>query len=387
MWIPLEHPGSRPTRSWVFDVSVLVVAAAITAPYGFAREDVTSLPAWSVDIISGSLLLPLLVRRIWPVPVFVSGLVVAAATGWWAMQVVWSPALVISLYTVAALRPRRDAIIAGLAVCAGAVVATIHVLDPWYGATAFLVTVAVAATGLGLYINTRRVLLDQLRERATRLELERDQQAALAAASERARIAREMHDIVAHHLTVMVALADGAAAQAICSPEQAAEAMRDVSATGRSALADTRRLLGVLRDDSVGARAPLPSLESVDQLVERVRAAGLPVQYETEGERPDLAPAVALTLFRIVQEALTNTMKHGGDGVRATVRIRYAPDAVRIQIDDDGQGSVDGTFPGAGRGLAGMRERVSVFGGDVAAGPRSPCGWSVSACVKVLDAA
>jgi signal transduction histidine kinase len=374
----------------VFDVSVLLVAAAITAPYGFARTDVASLPVWATDTISLALLVPLAVRRIWPVPVFLSGLVIAAATGWWAMQVVWSPALVISLYTLAALRPRRDAIIAGLVLSAAAVVAAIHELDPWYGAAAFLVAVAVAATGLGLYVNTRRVLLDQLRDRAARLEFERDQQAALAAASERARIAREMHDIVAHHLTVMVALADGAAVQALRSPERAAEAMRNVSSTGRLALTDTRRLLGVLRDDSVGARAPLPDLESVDDLIERVRAAGLPVQYETHGERPELAPAVQLTLFRLVQEALTNTMKHAGPDARATVRIQYGPDEVHVQIDDDGLGATDGlgdaTGPSVGRGLAGMRERIGAFGGEVRCGPRSPRGWSVSAGLNVARA-
>jgi signal transduction histidine kinase len=314
--------------------------------------------------------------------------VIAAATGWWAMQVVWSPALVISLYTVAALRPRRDAIIAGLVLSAAAVVAAVHVLHPWSGAAAFLVAVAVAATGLGLYVNTRRVLLEQLRDRAARLELERDQQTELAAASERARIAREMHDIVAHHLTVMVALADGAAVQALRSPERAVEAMRNVSSTGRLALSDIRRLLGVLRDDSTGARAPLPGLESVDDLIERVRAAGLPVQYETQGERPELAPAVQLTLFRLVQEALTNTMKHAGPNARATVRIQYGPDEVYVQIDDDGLGTASGLgiAPGVGRGLTGMRERVGAFGGEVSSGPRSPRGWSVSACLTVARA-
>jgi signal transduction histidine kinase len=377
----------------VFDVSVLLVAAAITAPYGFARTDVASLPVWAIDVISLSLLAPLVLRRIWPVPVFLSGLVIAAATGWWAMQAVWSPALVISLYTVAALRPRRDAIIAGLILSTAAVVAAVHVLHPWFGAAAFLVAVAVAATGLGLYVNTRRVLLDQLRDRAARLEVERDQQAALAAASERARIAREMHDIVAHHLTVMVALADGASVQALRSPERAAEAMRNVSSTGRLALTDTRRLLGVLGDDSAAARAPLPDLDSVDDLIERVRAAGLPVEYETQGERPELAPAVQLTLFRLVQEALTNTMKHAGPNARATVRIRYGLEEVQIQVDDDGLGGTAGlgtasgpigaAHPGVGRGLAGMRERVGAFGGEVRSGPRTPRGWSVSAGLNV----
>ena len=221
------------------------------------------------------------------------------------------------------------------------------------------------------------MLLEQLRDRAARLERERDQQGELAAAAERARIAREMHDIVAHHLTVMVALADGAAAQVSRTPSQAVKAMRSVSATGRQALSETRRLLGVL--PSTGpALEPLPDLTSLSGLISRVRAAGLPVSYESSGEPSGLSSAMELTLFRVVQEALTNTLKHAGPA-RATVRIAYSPDEVRLSIDDDGRG---GPPSGAGRGLAGMRERVAAFDGSVVCGPRAPHGWSVSATLR-----
>jgi signal transduction histidine kinase len=235
------------------------------------------------------------------------------------------------------------------------------------------------------------VLLDELRERAKRLEHDREQELALAAAEERTRIAREMHDIVAHHLTVMVTLSDGAAATAASAPEQAADVMRTVSATGRLALADTRRLLGILRDreEDVAARTPLPDVARLDELIDRVRAAGLPVRYDVEGAPPVDAAAVELALYRIVQESLTNTMKHAGPGATATVRIRYRRDDVCVEVTDDGTGGTstanapDGST--AGRGLVGMRERVEAFAGDVRSGPRTPRGWLVAARLSLAE--
>jgi signal transduction histidine kinase len=368
----------------VFDVAVVIFALLFSATYSF--NGLASLPPQAVGAVVLALVLPLMVRRIWPVPVFVWCLLIAAAFGWWVRQGVWSPALVIALYTVAALRPRRDALIAAAALALGVVAATVHVFpENWYFSAGSLLAVVAAATVLGLYMRTRRALFEQLRERAEQLERERDQQGALAAAAERARIAREMHDIVAHHLTVMVALADGAAAQSERSPAEAAEAMRAVSATGRLALGDTRRLLGVLRDPSPGEadRSPLPSLAGLDELVDRVRAAGLPVRYDVEGAVPDAAPGVQLTLYRLVQEALTNTMKHAGAGAQAVVRVRYTGDDVCIEVEDDGVGQAG--EPGHGRGLAGMHERVGAFGGEVRSGPRSPHGWLVSARLKLEE--
>jgi signal transduction histidine kinase len=384
IWTPIERPGSRGRRAWAFDGAVVLFALAFSSTYAFSATRDVSAPIAGVLVLG--LCLPLIVRRIWPVPVFAGQVLLAAVTGWWAMQVVWSPALVIALYTVAATRPRRDAYVAIGTLAVGAAAASARVFpDDWWAPTASLIAVEVAAAVLGLYINARRALFEQLRERAEQLERERDQQGALAAAAERARIAREMHDIVAHHLTVMVALADGAAAQSERSPAEAAEAMRAVSATGRLALGDTRRLLGVLRDPSPGEadRSPLPSLAGLDELVDRVRAAGLPVRYDVEGAVPDAAPGVQLTLYRLVQEALTNTMKHAGAGAQAVVRVRYTGDDVCIEVEDDGVGQAG--EPGHGRGLAGMHERVGAFGGEVRSGPCSPHGWLVSARLKLEE--
>ena len=389
IWTAAEGPGSRRLRSWLFDIAVTVFALLAASVYVTSSPDVSTWAAVAIIVVTAA---PLVVRRIWPVPVFAWGFLVAAATGWWAMQVVWSPALVIGLYTVAVLRPRRDAVIAAVLLAAGAVVSSIHVLpDSWIPSAVSLVAVVAAATVLGLYIRTRRVLLDELRERAKRLEHDREQELALAAAEERTRIAREMHDIVAHHLTVMVTLSDGAATKVAAAPEQAADVMRTVSATGRLALTDTRRLLGVLRDreDDVATRAPLPDVTRLEELIDRVRTAGLSVRYEVEGAPPADAVAVELALYRIVQESLTNTMKHAGPGATATVRIRYRRDEVCVEVADDGigQASVGGPPEGstAGRGLVGMRERVEAFAGDVRSGPRTPRGWLVTAHLRVAE--
>jgi signal transduction histidine kinase len=345
-------------------------------------------------IVIAGLVLPLFVRRIWPVQTFVVQLVVAALTGWWAGDTVWSPALLIGLYTVAALKSRRTALVAAGLLEIGVVVASFHTFPnsgaDWWATALALTGVLISALALGLYVGTRRTLLLQLRDRASQLERERDQQGELAAAAERSRIAREMHDIVAHHLTVMVALSDGAVAASARNPGQAAEAMRTVSATGRQALSDTRRLLGVLRDDSADGdeRRPLPDLTDLDELLHRVRDAGLPVRYEVHGVTPEVPPAVQLTVYRLIQEALTNTMKHAGHGASASVSLHYAPDAVSVDVRDDGGSYLPSpSVNGVGRGLAGMRERVTAFGGEVSTGPVDGHGWRVSATMRLQELA
>jgi signal transduction histidine kinase len=244
-----------------------------------------------------------------------------------------------------------------------------------------------AALGLGLYAATRRAYLAELQERALRLEYERDQQGALAAAAERDRIAREMHDIVAHHLTVMVALSEGAIAATATAPDRGIEVMRSVSATGRRALADTRRLLGVLKqsgsEDPQDALQPVPDLAELDVLLERVRAAGLPTSLEVHGAAAAVPAGIQLTVYRLVQEALTNTLKHGGPEARASVRLRYLPGELRVDVDDDGAGASASAPVGVGRGLSGMQERVHVYGGDVDSGPGRAGGWHVSARLRL----
>jgi signal transduction histidine kinase len=199
-----------------------------------------------------------------------------------------------------------------------------------------------------------------------------------------------MHDVVAHHLTVMVALSDGAIAATANSPQRGIEVMRTVSATGRRALADTRRMLGVLRqstsDDQQELLQPVPDLAELDVLIERVRAAGLPTSFEVNGPAPEVPAGVQLTVYRLVQEALTNTLKHGGSDAHASVRLQYLPGELRVDVVDDGAGVAVPSAVGVGAGLTGMQERVHAFGGDLSAGPGRPSGWHVSARLRLDEA-
>ncbi len=225
----------------------------------------------------------------------------------------------------------------------------------------------------------------------TRLEFERDQQARLAAAAERTRISREMHDIVAHNLAVMVSLADAASLTAESTPSAAADKMRTVAATGREALAEMRRLLGVLRHDGGADErpAPQPGLADIDHLVEQVRAAGLPVALTRQGAPGQWGPGAGLTVYRIVQEALTNTLKHGGPAPRAEVRLCYTPTGVDLEVTDDGsrRSAAARPAPTTGHGLGGMAERAAGYGGRVEAGPLPGAGWRVSARLRFEEVA
>jgi signal transduction histidine kinase len=377
------HPPARSVRWWMFDVLVAVPVALFSLPHLVHGQVGTA--ALAVLVVA-ALTVPLVVRRIWPSAVFGWLFVVSAAAGLWNVRLVVSLALVVALYTVAAQESRRRALTAAALLEGGVIVAAIRLTtSDWWQFAILGSGMVAAALGLGLYSATRRAYLTELHDRAARLERERDQQKELSAAAERARITAEMHDIVAHHLAVMIALSDGAAAASAGSSPKAAEAMRTVSATGRQALADTRRLLSGPAEPAErdGGRQPLPDLSGLDALVAGVRAAGLPVSYELQGAPADLSAGVQLTVYRLVQEALTNTLKHGGKGASAVVRLLYLPGELRLDIEDDGAGAAAPLPDTTGRGLAGMRQRVLAFGGEVQSGPRSPAGWRVSARLRL----
>jgi signal transduction histidine kinase len=328
------------------------------------------------------------VRRVWPGPVFVWTLLATAAVAQWPDRGALFPvALVISLYTVAAtMRAAQAAAAAVLAAGVPLLVVAQDGTGQWAVAVFDAVGLAAAVLVAGLYAGTRRAYLTELQDRAWRLERERDQTRALAVAAERARIARELHDSVAHHLTVIVALSDGALRAISRAPEEAAEAISDVSGTARQALAEARQLLGVLRTDTQVSRQPLPGLADLDSLIDRVRAAGLPVQFERNGTNRDLSPAVELAVFRLVQEALTNTMKHAGSGASAAIRLQLTSAEVQVNVEDDGAGGRRGAGL-AGGGLTGMRERIGAFGGELDFGPRDTGGWRVTARFSLDPAA
>lgn len=246
----------------------------------------------------------------------------------------------------------------------------------------------LVATLIGVTVGNRRRYLVALIARAHDLARERDQQAQLAAVAERARIARELHDIVSHGLTVMVTLAEGSAATVARDPDRAAEVMRSVAETGRDALGEMRRMLGVLAgpDAEPAELAPQPGLDALPELVEGFRETGLPVTLTTVGAPVDDA-ASGLAVYRIVQEGLTNALRHGERAHRVEVRVEHQGDRVEITIDDDAPHAGAGDVPrsstrGAGRGLAGLRERAALYGGTLEAGPRAGRGWRLHAVLR-----
>ncbi len=302
-------------------------------------------------------------------------------------------AIVVLLYTLAAYRPRRESV-AGLAVClAGSAVAIgawmpggAHWLNQVFAAAVIFGGTALIAWVLGDSMRYRRAYYLALEDRAARLERERDAQAKIAAAAERARIARELHDVVAHNVSVMVVQADGASYALTGEPERARQALGTIAATGRQALAEMRRLLGVLRSgDEQAELAPLPGIDQLRDLLDQTRAAGRTVSFTLEGTPRALPEGVGLAAYRVVQESLTNSRKHGGIGASVAVSLRYLADELVVQVTDDGRGAA-AADDGAGHGLTGMRERVGIYGGSMQAGPRQAGGYQVTATLPIATA-
>jgi signal transduction histidine kinase len=255
------------------------------------------------------------------------------------------------------------------------------------GSTLVFVTLLLGGPWLvGRMVHTRNELAYALADKARRLEHEKEQEAELAVAEERARIAREMHDVVAHNVSVMVVQAAAARRTLGRDPAKARMALESVEATGREALNEMRQMLGVLRKgDEDLALSPQPSITQLDSLVQRAREAGLEVDVEVEGDRRGLQQSVDLSAFRIVQEALTNTIKHAGPA-RARVTVRYGAHDVEVDVIDDGRGVVarnGNSMSGGGHGLVGMRERVAMLGGELDAGYLKNGGFGVHARIPL----
>ena len=310
-------------------------------------------------------------------------------------------AVPMAVYSLAAYRPRRMSVTGLLVSLAGSGLALVrwtwHDLGNGSEPTGYrliaegllvygvLISPLIIAWVLGDSMQYRRAYYLSLEDRANRLERERDQQSQIAAAAERARIARELHDVVAHNVSVMVVQAEGASYALDASPDQARQALGTIAQTGRTALAEMRRLLGVLRTEDVGGnRAPQPGVDQLEDLLEQVRAAGLAVTFTVEGIPVELPQGVALAAYRIVQESLTNTRKHGGPQVSAQVALSYREDELRMVITDDGRG-VKAPTDGLGNGLIGMRERVALYSGVLTAGPRPDGGFAVEAVLPYKE--
>ncbi|MEA5362939.1 histidine kinase [Amycolatopsis sp., V23-08] len=324
------------------------------------------------------LMLPLVWRHRAPRTVF--GAVAAVASVQWLLDVQLPAdiALLVALYTVAVHSDLRGTLVAGAVLEAGGFLACLRwatdgaFLTPFVAVTAMIVAVGV----LGVHVRTHRAYLAAVEERAVRLERDHDRQARVAVAEERTRITREMHDIVTHNLSVMVALTDAAVYAQHRSPGKAIAAMHQISETGRQALTDMRRSLGVLRTGEPDAlRHPLPGIAQLTTLADQMCAAGLPTRIEIHGAHTRIPASAQLTVYRLVQEALTNSFKHTPAGTDAKVRVECSTETVTVDVSDSGP-----RLPSAarsGHGITGMRERAAAYEGTVRAGPLPGGGWGV----------
>jgi signal transduction histidine kinase len=363
-------------------IAALVWFLTVLLPYGSYG------PAEATALVVGTLLVvPLAWRRRRPV----RAAAVVIAAGLLELVVVddflaANVAALVMVHALAAYAPRWAGR-AGLAVgLVGAALAALRYFS--LGASDALIPSAgsigvavVAAWALGDLRRARLRRLVDLDERARLLELERAQEMRLAATAERARIAREMHDVVAHSLSVVIAQADGGRYAGRTDPEAATTALEAIAATGRQALSDMRGLLGVLREDGREEYAPQPDVAAVAALVEEVRASGLDVDLLVDGAPQPLPAGPQLAAYRIVQESLTNVLKHAGPAGRAWVRLHWRPDGLEVAVLDDGRGASAAmvSSDGQGQGVLGMRERARLHGGRLDAGPRPGGGFGVHA--------
>ncbi|MFE1837851.1 sensor histidine kinase [Streptomyces sviceus] len=390
------------THPWALDTAVVVLVFLMfclpdlihggvddgDSPRRF-RLAFTHLPVAGMLVLQAGLVLPLLWRRRKPAVAF--AVIAAVFVLQWSLGAALRAdvALFVALYSTALHGRLRQlpyacaAVAVAMALVAVRVSSAVSVGDALF----FLLSTATAALALGMMVRIRRAQLAGLRERATRLEIERDQRSRLATATERTRVAREMHDIVGHNLSVIITLADAGAYATDIQPARGKEALLLIGDTGRQALGELRRVLGVLREAGGGPTggpelSPQPGILDLGALCATVRAAGLEVVYRTSGDVDALDSGVQLTVYRIVQEALTNTLKHAAPDTRVHLAILVEDSRLTIRVQDTGSDTSPGPPNEEGHGLVGMRERAALYGGDVSAGPTAGGGWSVEA---VLD--
>jgi signal transduction histidine kinase len=345
---------------WVTDVVITLIVGASSIGEAINQRSWSTLPICVAGTVA------IFFRRRWPLRVLAIATVGTAAVlvlggDWLAASVLFA------VYTVASVIGRPVSLRATIIVAAALIVPTLY--DKHWNATSLI--------GPLILISIAWLFGDNMNAR----DREREDKVQRAAADERARIARELHDVVTHNVSVMVVQAAAANEIFDHSPERAREAIAAVEETGRRALNELRRLLGVVASDEAGI-LPQPSLDRLDELVDRVRATGLEVQLVVEGTPGDVPEGVGLSAYRIVQESLTNTIKHAFAS-HVTVRVRHSPGAVEVEVTDDGVGAL---VPSEGRGLIGMRERVALFGGELDAGSRTDGGFGVRARIPVAAA-
>lgn len=372
----------------VVDLVVVLAVFAYNLPIQLGSVPDGLWPGTGI-VLSAGLCAPYLMRRRYPLAVFAVIQLVAFMQVLLGVELLVADALLLlAVYNLAVRARWYVSAGAALVLIDWLLVAVVPTMERDHlsiGDVGVLVAVIVWAWTWGRLVQTRRNYIGSLRERAEQLEREKAAEAAVAASTERTRIAREIHDIVSHSLSVVVVMSDGAARTVDTAPEEAKTAMEGVREAGRTALADMRRMLGVLRDGEPGSHAPQPGIAQLESLVADSVSAGLPVSFSVDGE-PGLVKipeSVDLTVFRIVQEALTNVRRHAGpDVTRVDVQIHHRPDAIDVSITDDGHGPADpGNAASPGHGLVGMRERVAAHGGTLRTGARPSGGFEVVATV------
>jgi signal transduction histidine kinase len=378
------------SRRWLasYGIDALIVAMAVVSAIGTAQRDDAEVPSgvglWlEVAAIAGVLLVLLLRRRL-PFAAPASLWLWAAALSFVDGEIITSqPAVFVAgLGAAGLLGNQRNAAQArlGLAIVLGGSAIVVYnnpTLQP--GSVVFIPLQFALAWLVGFALRERTARTEAAEERAARAERDREAAARIAVAEERARIARELHDVVAHAVSVMV-LQVGAVRHRMAEDDtENSDALKNVETAGRTALAEMRRLLGAMRaSDEPGELTPHPGLGDLDALVDDVRAAGLEVRLHLQGEPVDLSPGLDLSAYRIVQEALTNTLKHA-HASRADVDVRYGTRDLDLEVRDDGRGSArsDGLSDAMGHGLVGIAERVKIYGGDLSAGSSATGGFTV----------
>jgi signal transduction histidine kinase len=382
------HPG-------VADVLLAAVVAAAALPGQWTTPPDSEGMVFHRPDVGGVVLAllasaPLLWRRARPLTVL---LVITLATAVYEMleyaSVLPPLGLLAGLYTVAAHCDRLRSRLGLMLVSAGlAVVLSTTEWEVTVGTVAGNMVIFVTVWLVGDNLQARRATVEALQERAERAEQTRAVEAERAVAEERTRIARDLHDVVAHSMSVMVVQATAARRVLDREPEQAAAALDAIESTGRQALTEMRRLLGVLRDDrsEPAALAPQPSIDGLSSLVDQFVEAGLPATLELAGPVRELPAGVGLSAYRIVQEALTNALKHAGPASKVEVKVRYGDVDVEVEVLDDGRGAAS-SGTDRGHGLLGMRERVDVCGGELRTGPRSGGGFAVRARLPLVSQA
>jgi signal transduction histidine kinase len=375
--------GRTMVRTYPLTTDALLAAALLAASTAWLVK--SPFADVRAAVLQTALIGTVAVRRWRPSIVFLIACAIAFAQWLLGFPLLGDGALLIGLYTVTAHEPRIRALAAAGLLEAGVIMAAVK-WSPAGNVTRsllFLTATVIAALFAGLTVASGSRYLAWMDERARRLSIERDQQAAIAAAAERTRIARELHDIVSHSLSVVITLADAAAV--VSQSDKDREVMGEVSQAGRQALSDMRAMLGVLRtDDQPADLAPQPGVPELGVLLERVRATGLAVDFEAEGAPFPIGATAGLTVYRIVQEALTNTIRHAGAG-RARVTIRYDTPVVEVRVADDGTAAAAAAAVEArtGHGIDGMRERAALHQGTLSAGPGANGGWLVSAVLRL----